>query len=70
MTSSAENELPGSSSANEPSNVQGSAHLSPNSECNVDLTRPSSVCIMAEQGFIDAYDCAEKLSCHLQDMHG
>ncbi|XWS31960.1 hypothetical protein CRYUN_Cryun23aG0120200 [Craigia yunnanensis] len=69
VTSSAENELPGSSSANEPSNVQGSAHLSPSSEYNVDLTRPSSVCILAEQGFIDAYDRAEKLSCHLQDMH-
>ncbi|XWS76796.1 hypothetical protein CRYUN_Cryun01aG0208600 [Craigia yunnanensis] len=68
MTSAAENELPGSSSANEPSNVQGSAHLSPNSEYNVGLTRPPSVCIWAEQGFIVAYDRAEKLSCHLQDM--
>ncbi|XVF22263.1 hypothetical protein REPUB_Repub12eG0158400 [Reevesia pubescens] len=70
MTSAAENELPGSISANEPTNVQGSAHLSPNSESNVDLSTPSSACIWAEQGFIVAYDRAEKLSCHLQDMDG
>ncbi|XP_022770658.1 serine/threonine-protein kinase ATG1a-like isoform X2 [Durio zibethinus] len=68
MTSAAENELPGSSSVNEPSNVPGSANLSLNSEYNVDLTRPSSVCIWAEQGFVVACDRAEKLSCHLQDM--
>ncbi|XVE73612.1 hypothetical protein DITRI_Ditri11bG0132800 [Diplodiscus trichospermus] len=68
MKSAAENELPGSISANEPSNVQGSARFSPNSECRVDLTRPSSVCIWAEQGFIVAYHRAEKLSYHLRDM--
>ena len=70
MASAAENELPGSSSANEPTNVQSSAHLSPKSEHNVDLSMPSSVCIWAEQGFFVAYDRAEKLSCHLQDMDG
>ncbi|XP_022757643.1 serine/threonine-protein kinase ATG1a-like [Durio zibethinus] len=68
MKSAAENELPGSSSAKEPTNVQGSADLSPDSEYNVDLRKPSSACIWAKQGFIVAYDRAEKLSCHLQDM--
>ncbi|XVF33067.1 hypothetical protein REPUB_Repub17cG0136500 [Reevesia pubescens] len=68
MTSAAENELPGSSSVNEPTNIQSSADSSPNSGYNVDLSRPSSACICAEQGFIVAYDRAEKLSYHLQDM--
>ena len=70
MASAAENELPGSILAKETTNVQSSAHLSPKSEHNVDFSRPSSVCIWAEQGFIVAYDHAEKLSCHLQDMDG
>ncbi|KAK6285883.1 hypothetical protein POUND7_012062 [Theobroma cacao] len=68
MNSATENELPGSSSGNEPTNVQGSAHLSPNSEYNVDFSRPSSVGIWVQQQFIVACDHAEKLSCHLQDM--
>ncbi|OMO82370.1 hypothetical protein COLO4_23061 [Corchorus olitorius] len=68
MTSAAENECSGSSSGNEPTILQGSAHLSPNSDYNVDFSRPSSVSIWAEQGFIVAYDRAEKLSCHLQNM--
>ncbi|XVF80336.1 hypothetical protein PTKIN_Ptkin15bG0061900 [Pterospermum kingtungense] len=68
MGSAAENELTGSSSATEPTNIQSSAHLSPKSEDDVDLSRPSSVCIWAEQGFIVACDRAEKLSCHLKDM--
>ncbi|XVE77352.1 hypothetical protein DITRI_Ditri13aG0055500 [Diplodiscus trichospermus] len=68
MASAVENELTGSSSANEPANVQSSAHLSPKSEHNVDLGRPSSARIWAEQGFIVAYDRAEKLSSHLQDI--
>ncbi|XWS35971.1 hypothetical protein CRYUN_Cryun20dG0042000 [Craigia yunnanensis] len=64
----AENELPGSISANETTNVQSSANLSPKSEQNVDFSRLSSVCIWAKQGFIVAYDRAEKLTCHIQDM--
>ncbi|OMP06301.1 hypothetical protein CCACVL1_01634, partial [Corchorus capsularis] len=68
MTSAAEKECSGSSSGNEPTIFQGSAYLSPNSDYNVDFSRPSSVSIWAEQGFIVAYDRAEKLSCHLLNM--
>lgn len=70
MASAAENELPGSSSGNQPAKVHSSAHLSPKSEDDLDLSRPSSACIWAEQGFIVACDRAEKLSCRLQDMDG
>ncbi|GAV76925.1 Pkinase domain-containing protein [Cephalotus follicularis] len=38
-------------------------------EDNIDFSNPSSVCIWAEQGFIAAYDHAEKLSYHLIDMN-
>lgn len=68
-TSAPENESPGSNSGNQPTTtIQSSAGLAPNSGDNVDLNKPSSACIWAEQGFINAYDRAEKLSCHLQDM--
>ncbi|KAK8711409.1 hypothetical protein V6N13_146691 [Hibiscus sabdariffa] len=69
ITCAPDNESHGSSSANQPTiNVRGNAVLSPNSECTVDLNRPSSACIWAEQCFIFACDRTEKLSCHLQDM--
>ncbi|MBA0652791.1 hypothetical protein Goklo_020019 [Gossypium klotzschianum] len=68
-TSAPDNESPGSNSGNQPTTtIQSSADLAPNSGDNVDLNKPSSACIWAEQGFIVAYDRAEKLSCHLQDM--
>ncbi|MBA0756309.1 hypothetical protein Gogos_000115 [Gossypium gossypioides] len=68
-TSAPDNESPGSNSGNQPTTtIQSSADLGPNSGDNVDLNKPSSACIWAEQGFIVAYDRAEKFSCHLQDM--
>ncbi|MBA0769449.1 hypothetical protein Gotri_018181 [Gossypium trilobum] len=68
-TSAPDNESPGSNSGNQPTTtIQSSADLAPNSGDNVDLNKPSSACIWAEQGFFVAYDRAEKLSCHLQDM--
>ncbi|XP_052479906.1 serine/threonine-protein kinase ATG1a isoform X4 [Gossypium raimondii] len=68
-TSAPDNESPGSNSGNQPTTtIQSSADLAPNSGDNVDLNKPSSACIWAEQGFIVAYDRAEKLSCHLRDM--
>ncbi|KAH1081101.1 hypothetical protein J1N35_020862 [Gossypium stocksii] len=68
-TSAPDNESPGSNSGNQPTTtIQSSADLASNSGDNVDLNKPSSACIWAEQGFIVAYDRAEKLSCHLQDM--
>ncbi|BFG22309.1 hypothetical protein CerSpe_085830 [Prunus speciosa] len=63
-------ELPEGSSANESSRVQGGAGLSPNASGSVDFSRPSSVSIWAEQGFIGAFDQAEKLSYRIQDMDG
>nr|KJB41652.1 hypothetical protein B456_007G114000 [Gossypium raimondii] len=70
-TSAPDNESPGSNSGNQPTTtIQSSADLAPNSGDNVDLNKPSSACIWAEQGFIVAYDRAEKLSCHLRDMDG
>ncbi|MBA0860365.1 hypothetical protein Goshw_016888 [Gossypium schwendimanii] len=68
-TSAPDNESSGSNSGNQPTTtIQSSADLAPNSGDNVDLNKPSSACIWAEQEFIVAYDRAEKLSCHLQDM--
>ncbi|XP_021822668.1 serine/threonine-protein kinase ATG1a isoform X1 [Prunus avium] len=63
-------ELPEGSSANESSCVQGGAGLSPNASGSVDFSRPSSVSMWAEQGFIGAFDRAEKLSYRIQDMDG
>ncbi|XP_061996304.1 serine/threonine-protein kinase ATG1a [Rosa rugosa] len=65
---SIEKDEPESSSANASSVVQGGLSLN-NSE-NVDFTRPSSVSVWAEQGFLVAFDRAEKLSYHVQDMDG
>lgn len=70
-TSAPDNESPESNSGNQQTiSIQSSADLAPDSGDNEDLNKPSSACIWAEQGFIDAYDRAEKLSCHLQDMDG
>ncbi|XP_008244197.1 PREDICTED: serine/threonine-protein kinase ATG1a isoform X2 [Prunus mume] len=63
-------ELPEGSSANESSRVQGGAGLSPNASGSVDFSRPSSVSMWAGQGFIGAFDRAEKLSYRIQDMDG
>ncbi|GMI98495.1 autophagy-related protein 1a [Hibiscus trionum] len=69
INSAPDNESRGSNSANQPiTSVWGNADLGPNSECTIDLNRPSSASIWAEQGFIFACDRTEKLSCHLQDM--
>ena len=61
-------EIPESSSANALSVVQGGLSLN-NSE-NLDFTIPSSVSVWAEQGFLVAFDRAEKLSYHVRDMDG
>ncbi|KAL6201507.1 hypothetical protein ACLB2K_025221 [Fragaria x ananassa] len=60
--------IPESSSANASSVVQGGLSLN-NSE-NLDFTSPSSVSVWAEQGFLVAFDRAEKLSYHVRDMDG
>ncbi|KAA3475166.1 serine/threonine-protein kinase ATG1a-like isoform X1 [Gossypium australe] len=68
-SSAPDNESPRSNPGSQPTTtIQSSADLPPNSGDSVDLNKPSSACIWAEQGFIVAYDRAEKLSCHLQDM--
>lgn len=65
-----EDELPEGSSTNKSSLVQGGAGLPPNVSENVDFSRPSSVSMWAEQGFVVAFDRAEKLSYHIKDMDG
>ncbi|XP_009335255.2 serine/threonine-protein kinase ATG1a isoform X2 [Pyrus x bretschneideri] len=68
LASSKEDKSPEGSSANE--SLQGGAALSTKASENVDFSRPSSVLMWAEQGFIDAVDRAEKLSYHIQEMDG
>ncbi|KAJ4728005.1 Kinase family protein [Melia azedarach] len=69
LTSTSQSELPATSSANKRL-VQGGTSSAPNSENNVDFSSLSSVCMWAEQGFILAFDRAEKLSSNIRDMDG
>lgn len=64
LASASEGELPESSSTNESITSRIGA------EEHIDFSRPSSVSLWAEQGFIVAYDRAEKLSHHIRDMDG
>ncbi|XP_068315942.1 serine/threonine-protein kinase ATG1a-like isoform X1 [Pyrus communis] len=66
LASSKEDKSPEGSSANE--SLQGGAALSTKASENVDFSRPSSVLMWAEQGFIVAVDRAERLSYHIQEM--
>ncbi|XP_068315943.1 serine/threonine-protein kinase ATG1a-like isoform X2 [Pyrus communis] len=68
LASSKEDKSPEGSSANE--SLQGGAALSTKASENVDFSRPSSVLMWAEQGFIVAVDRAERLSYHIQEMDG
>ncbi|KAM4094746.1 hypothetical protein ACB094_06G217400 [Castanea mollissima] len=64
LASASEGELPESSSTNESITSRIGA------EEHIDFSRPSSVSLWAEQGFIVAFDRAEKLSYHIRDMNG
>jgi serine/threonine-protein kinase ULK/ATG1 len=70
--STAEGELPASasSSTNEPIPSSEAAGLSPNTENLTDFSSPSSVSLWAKQGFIAAFDRAEKASEHVRHMDG
>lgn len=70
LTSTSHGELPGPSSAYEHTPVQGGTSSDPNSENNVDFSSPFSVSTWAEQGFILAFDRAEKLSYNIRDSDG
>ncbi|RXH94158.1 hypothetical protein DVH24_023842 [Malus domestica] len=70
LASSKADKSPEGSSANESSLVQGGAASSTNASENVDFSRPSSVSMWAERRFIVAFDRAEHLSYHIQDMDG
>lgn len=71
LGSTAGSDLPETSSANESAlPVQEVAGLSLNSREEMDFSKPSSVYMLVERGFISAVDRAEKLSSHLQDMDG
>lgn len=70
MASTAEGELPASSSTNESIPSWEAAGLSPNTENHIDFSRPSFVSLWAEQGFIVAFDRAEKSSHHVRHMDG
>lgn len=70
LASTAEGEFPASSSNNESIPSWEAAGLSPNTENHIDFSRPSSVSLWAEQGFIVAFDRAERSSYHVRDMDG
>lgn len=70
LTSMSHGELPGPSSAYEHTPVQGGTSSDPNSENNVDFSSPFSVSMWAEQGFILAFNRAEKLSYNIRDSDG
>ena len=65
-----EGDLPGKCSAKESRPVHEAASLFLNSEENMNFNMPRAVSIWSEQGFLVAFDCAEKLSVHIQDMDG
>lgn len=69
-SSTTEGELPATSSINDPVPSLESAGLSSNSGEHMDFSRPSSVSLWAEQGFLSAFDRAEKSSSHIRDMDG
>ncbi|CAL0302203.1 unnamed protein product [Lupinus luteus] len=62
--------LHGKSSANESRIHCGSGNVrtSHNTEQKISFSDPSSVSLWIKQGFIFAIDCAERLSCHIQNM--
>uniref|UniRef100_A0A5B6Z0J5 Putative serine/threonine-protein kinase ATG1 n=1 Tax=Davidia involucrata TaxID=16924 RepID=A0A5B6Z0J5_DAVIN len=68
LASTMEDVLSRSCSANESTPVQKGAGLSPCSEETVDFSMPESVSTWAEQGFLVAFDRAERLSDHLRNM--
>ncbi|KAJ4850251.1 hypothetical protein Tsubulata_018316 [Turnera subulata] len=68
LRSAAGTEVPESSSANEFALALCGTDMPPNVMDDVEFSRPSSVSKWAEQGFITAFDRAEKLSSHLQLM--
>ncbi|GFY93546.1 protein kinase superfamily protein [Actinidia rufa] len=70
LDSKIEGDLPGKCSAKESRSVHKAASLFLNSEENVDFNMPRAVSIWSEQGFLVAFDRAEKLSVRIQDMDG
>lgn len=56
------------SSSIEPTSTSGSTSFSPDSEYSIHFQGPSAASRWAEEGFIAAFDHAEKSSYHLQDM--
>lgn len=59
---------PRTSSASEPTSVLDSTGSAHGSEYIIHFNGPSSACTWAEEGFIAAFDRAEKSSYHLQDL--
>lgn len=70
VASTAEGDSPGSCSANEYTTDQEGAYFSLYSDGGIDFSRPSSVLLWVKQGFIVAYEHAEKMSNQLRDMDG
>lgn len=70
LASTQENEASGSSSANEPKLDRGGADLPPNTEGNLDFSRPLCVSSWAEKSFLVALNRAEKISNHIRAMDG
>ncbi|XP_041000278.1 serine/threonine-protein kinase ATG1a isoform X2 [Juglans microcarpa x Juglans regia] len=70
LTSTTEGELPATSSTNDFIPYLEGAGSSSNSGKHIDFSKPSSVSLWAEQGFLSAFDRAEKSSSHIRDMDG
>ncbi|KAJ7951399.1 Kinase family protein [Quillaja saponaria] len=70
LVSTSKSELLGSNSANESVLVLGGAGSSESTEEKIDFSKASSVSLWAEKRFFAAFDRAEKLSFHIQNMDG
>ncbi|KAG6725740.1 hypothetical protein I3842_02G046000 [Carya illinoinensis] len=69
LSATTEGELPATSSTNDSIPLEG-AGTSSNSGKHIDFSKPSSVSLWAKQGFLSAFDRAEKSSSHIRDMDG
>lgn len=69
LSATTEGELPATSSTNDSIPLAG-AGTSSNSGKHIDFSKPSSVSLWAKQGFLSAFDRAEKSSSHIRDMDG
>lgn len=70
LASITEGELRATSSNNDSTASSEGVGLSQTTERHIDFSRPESVSLWAEQGFVFAFDRAEKLAYNIRDMDG